>query len=206
MTKQIGLYGGSFDPIHLGHLSLAIEIKEAHALDEVWFCPTPHNPHKTHGTLAHTQHRIDMLQCALEGMRGFHICEAEIGRSPPIYTLDTLRQLAAEETAKEVPAMFSLILGDDAAHSFAKWHQPEEILKYARMLVGRRIIDDNDKGFEGSSVVVEALNKGLTPTRIMEISSTEVRLRLSKGLCCVHLLPRKVLDYIQAHDLYLVTK
>ena len=197
--KQIGIYGGSFDPIHQGHLNLAVQIMEAHQLDEVWFCPAALNPFKMEGSHASASHRLAMIRLAIANEPRFKITEVEIYREGPSYTIDTLHQLIAENR----DSLFSFIIGEDAAQTFYRWHQPDEIIKCARLLVGRRSIIPAQEPFKGSIEVVAAIQKGLTPTKVMEISSTDLRQRLSKRMFCGHLLSGKVLDYILAHDLYL---
>lgn len=198
MTRQVGIYGGSFDPIHLGHLNLAVEMMETHQLDEVWFCPAACNPHKEEGTTASAEDRLAMVELAVQGEERFRVSDIEIDRQGLSYTVETLRELV--ESEKGSAAAFSLILGDDAAQGFHRWHCPEEILQYARPLVGRR--GEKKPAFQGAEAIVAALEQGLTPTRIIDISSTEVRQRLSRQQYCGHLAPAKVLDYIFAHHLY----
>lgn len=201
MAKQIGIYGGSFDPIHLGHLNLATEMMEIHHLDEVWFCPTGVNPHKQVGCCASADHRAAMVRLAIDERPCWRLLDIELHQSGPSYTLDTLQQLVATQRDQQEPHQFALIIGEDSAHSFYRWHRPEEIIRYARVLVGRRSCESVGT-FEGPKEIVEVLERGVTSTRVMEISSTDVRHRLSKRLYCGHLLPSKVVDYILAHDLY----
>jgi nicotinate-nucleotide adenylyltransferase len=198
-AKEIGLYGGSFDPIHLGHLNLAIEMMELHHVDEVWFCPSAVNPNKLQGSTASAHHRLNMLRLAIEAVPGLKISEIEVGSDGLSYTIDTLKLLAQEHRSDR----FSLIIGDDSARTFYQWRQPEEILKYARLLVGRREEASIKEDFKGGPLIVEAIKRGLTRTRIMEISSTEIRERMAHGRYCGHLLQGKVLDYIISNHLYL---
>jgi nicotinate-nucleotide adenylyltransferase len=198
---QIGIYGGSFDPVHLGHLNLAVEIMEAHRLDQVWFCPSFINPFKQQGSHGSVSDRLAMLQLAIQGESRFCITDVEIKREGPSYTIDTLHQLIAAQGQASASHSFALILGEDAARTFCRWHKAEEIVKCARLLVGSR--GESIIPFEGSPAISAALEAGLTATRIMEISSTEIRQRLANNLFCGHLLPGKVLDYILAHALYL---
>lgn len=196
---RVGLLGGSFDPIHFGHLSLAAEMREAHQLDEIWLCPTGRNPLKPQKSTTSAQDRLAMVKLAIEGTPWLKVIENEIHQPQPSYTIDTLRTL--QITHPDVK--FFVIIGDDVARNFSHWKLPEEILKKAQILVGRRHDLSPESPFEGAPTLVGALNKGLTRTRVLEISSSELRLRLSKRLYCNPLMPAKVIDYILAHRLYL---
>lgn len=208
--KKIGILGGSFDPIHLGHLNLAIEMMEAHHLNEVWFCPAAANPLKKHTTSASSSHRLNMIHLAIENEPRFRVCDIEINREGPSYTLETLQELHA---LQDSPCAFYFIMGEDAARHFYQWHKPEEILNFANLLIGKRSAKEKidqpflgsskiDQPFLGSSKINEAIRKGLTPIRQMEVSSTEIRERLLNKKDCCHLVPGKVLDYIITNDLY----
>lgn len=202
-TKKIGVYGGTFDPIHFGHLNLAIQLKEAHELEEVKFCPVRISPHKQHQQPTPIQYRLAMLRIALEGVPGCSITEVEVNRSGPSYTIDTLNDLMAEEQTSPQPRQLSLLLGDDAIPSFCRWHQPEAIAQLVPIYIGRRSLASlSDVEFPADPFLAETLKKGLTKTRMMEISSTEIRDRLHRGLYCGHLLPQKVLDFIYQQHLY----
>lgn len=202
MGRKIGVYGGSFDPIHLGHMNLAVEIMEARNLDEVWFCPSYINPNKLEGSSASAEHRVNMVKLVIADEPRFCVIENELKRNGPSYTIETLRELLATRSHKEDSDCFFLIIGEDAAKNFYRWHQPEEIIKLAPLLVGQRGPSiDWDKS-PGNSLIHQAIKNGITQTRILEISSTEIRQRLSKKLFCGHLLQGKVLDYILSHHLY----
>lgn len=201
--KKIGVYGGSFDPIHLGHLNLATEIMEAHQLDEVLFCPAAINPHKTHQNSVSATHRLNMIRLAIAHEPRFSVTEIEIARQGLSYTVDTLKELHALQNDREERSAFFLILGEDSARTLHRWHQPEVIISLAQPLVGSRIGKrDALEPFEGSPSMIRALNEGLTPTRVMEISGTEIRERLLDKKPCYHLLPGKVMDYIITNRIY----
>lgn len=203
MGKFIGIYGGSFDPIHLGHLNLATEIMEAHHLDEVWFCPAACNPLKEDQVLASASHRLEMIRLAIENEPRFKISEIELNRDGVSYTIDTVNELVASQKGKLDPDSFALILGEDSAKDFFKWRQPEAIVQSVKLLIGSRPNEkEKNKSFQGSDLVVQAIHQGLTPTRIMEISSREIRQRLLNKKYCYHLVPGKVMDYIVTNDLY----
>ena len=187
---MIGLYGGSFDPIHNGHLNVAIGMMEAHNLDEIWFCPAMLNPLKQQKLSTTPENRLEMLKLAIEGFPGFQAIDIELKRPGPSYTIDTLDSLKGK---------LALIIGEDSAKDFHLWRSPEKILARSEIIVASR---GKRAPFTGSPEIVTALNKGLTEIRLMEISSTEVRERLRNGKYCGHLVPTKVLDYITKHQLY----
>lgn len=196
---KIGIYGGTFDPVHLGHLNLATEIMEAHHLDLVWFCPAAKNPFKPDQASTSAFHRLNMLKLAIEHEPRFFISEVELEREGVSYTIDTLKELHHQYPEHQ----FFLILGEDAARSFHKWNQPEAIISLAQPLIGCRGIQASEQEpFQGSPNVAKALKKGLTPTRVMEISATEIRKRLLEKKSCYHLIPGKVMDYIITNRLY----
>lgn len=203
MGKFIGVYGGSFNPVHLGHLNLAQEMLEIRGLDEVWFCPASCSPHKPFEVMPSPADRLNMLNLAIADQPKFRIYEEEIWKGGLSYTIDTLSHLVALQKGKENPHSFALILGEDSAENFHTWRNPEEIVKIVPIFTGTRFQKQKIfPSFQGNSSVIAALEEGLTPIRQMEISSKEIRERLMQGLYCHHLLPRKVIDYIQVHQLY----
>jgi nicotinate-nucleotide adenylyltransferase len=201
MKKQIGLLGGSFDPVHFGHINLAIELMEKAQLDEVWFVPAQLNPHKAGTQPAAIKHRFAMVQKAIKDIPQFSCHKAEAERPPPSYTIDTLRILMDEERVKENPAAFFLILGQDSIHQFSNWREADGIVQYVPLLIGSRFGSETVLPETGKSIQ-EAIQKGIVSTKLLDISATEVRSRLSKGLYCGHLVPASVLSYIQKHRLY----
>lgn len=202
MGKKIGIYGGSFDPIHLGHVNIAFEILQIHGLDEVWFCPAAINPHKMEGSTASAIDRLNMLNLVLAETPFFKVLTLELDRKGPSYTVDTLRELVYSQQNQSDPDQYFFIMGDDAIKNFHKWHHAEEIVNLVPLLIGQRMsrVDPND--LNGSAAIIGAIKSGLTPTRVMEISSSEIRHRLSNKMYCGHLLQAKVLDYILSHHLY----
>lgn len=199
--KQIGLYGGTFDPIHFGHINLALEILEKHHLDEVWFCPAKISPHRKEKDQTPAEHRLEMVKIAVADIPKFKVIDIEIKREGPSYTIDTLQQLIEKYGKK---CQFSLILGDDCLKSFLQWRDPEAIVGLVPILIGNRNKLPIDwKAFPRNSKIVKSLKKGITKTRLLDISATDLRDRLKKGLYCGHFLPRKVVDYIYQNRLYL---
>ncbi|MBA2369180.1 MAG: nicotinate (nicotinamide) nucleotide adenylyltransferase [Candidatus Protochlamydia sp.] len=204
MKKQkIGLLGGSFDPVHFGHINLAIELMEKAQLDEVWFVPAQLNPHKA-GTLpVPINHRFAMVNEAIMEIPQFSCHKVEAERAPPSYTIETLRILMEEENKKEDPANFLLLLGQDSIHQFSNWREADGIVQRVPLLIGSRFGAEPAMP-ETHQCIQEAIQKGTLATKLLDISATEVRLRLSKGLYCGHLVPATVLRYIKEHFLYSV--
>ncbi len=189
LKKRIGFFGGSFDPIHFGHLFLALQLAEAHKLDSVLVCPAFHSPFKKgeSSPRASAQHRFEMVKRALEGIPHFEATSIEIDRGGPSYTIDTIRALPSNE--------YHLLLSEEAASQFDRWKEADELIRLAPPLIGCR----RDGS---SSSLPESLKKGFTPTKNMDLSSTDIRERLNKKLYCGHLIPAKALDYIFQHRLY----
>lgn len=197
--KKVGFYGGTFDPVHFGHLNLAVELLELRELDEVWFCPAQTNPHKTEIPGAEISHRLAMLELAVAELPFFKVIDDEARRAAPSYTVDTIKTLKE----KNPDVSFSLLLGEDSLSGFFRWHQPSEIVDLVKIYTGSRTgeIDRNRFGGEDQRIM-NALLEGMTQTRLMDISATMVRDRLNRGLYCGHLVPGKVLDYIKQNRLY----
>src|SRR5436853_4449646 len=136
--KRIGLFGGTFDPIHFGHLNLAFELMEKRGLDQVWFIPTQINPFKMEVPPTSMEHRLTMVQLAIRDIPQFHLKDLEKKRPPPSYTIHTLQAFIAEEAYSPTPNQFYLLLGEDSLPGFFQWHLPEEIVKLVPLLIGLR--------------------------------------------------------------------
>lgn len=201
MGKTIGIFGGTFDPIHFGHLNLAIEVLEKKPLDEVWFCPAHISPFKQGEKSVEPSHRLNMINLALTTFKQFRSIDIELKREGPSYTIDTLRYLIDQEKLNLSPKNFVFIMGDDATRDFLKWHLAEEIVRLVPLAIGCRQ-QHLQCPLTGNQNVDKALKQGCIPTRVMDISATEIRDRLKKGLNCRHLVPKEVLDYIKEFHLY----
>ncbi|HTU90385.1 MAG TPA: nicotinate-nucleotide adenylyltransferase [Gemmataceae bacterium] len=199
---RIGIFGGTFDPVHTGHLILAEQGREQARLDEVWFVPAAHPPHKNEPTLTRFEQRVEMLALAIAGNPAFRIDELEKERSAPSYTADTLAELRRRHPTHE----FLLLIGSDALLDLPHWYQPLRVLEQAALLVMTR---------PGSTVLtVEQLRKCLhlpeqMPLRLeaietpqIDISSRELRRRAAVGRSLRYFLPRSVECYIHDKTLY----
>ena len=178
MSERIGLYGGSFDPVHFGHLNLAIEMLEKYALSKIYFCPAALSPFKQEIEPAASHHRLAMLKYAIEEIPEFSILENELLRPPPSFTIDTIEELLIadqKKTLNQHPEYF-LILGEDSAVSFPSWYRAEEIIKKVKILIGCRSCPK--LAFKGNADMQKAIERGITITPIFDISSTEIRKRI----------------------------
>ncbi len=188
-----GLFGGTFDPIHFGHLNLAIELKEKANLSEVWMVPANVSPFRAQELLVAAEKRLKMVELAVQEIPGFRVLDLEVKRSGPSYTIDTIKEILA--TGEDI----ALILGEDALAGFDRWKEHEEIARLVPLLVGSR---QSSQRATYSTEVEAAIKKGTIHTSLMEISATVLRQRLKKKLYCGHLIPPKVLDYIYENQLY----
>jgi nicotinate-nucleotide adenylyltransferase len=201
-VARIGFFGGSFDPIHLGHLNLALQMLETHKLDQVFFCPTSQNPLKSaQPPVASKEQRRAMVVAAIAPLPKFTFLDIEIQKSSAIYTIDSIRTLIkSDKEQKAEKKEYFLILGEDVLEGFHQWKEVEELILLASPLVGTRSGVDLPKTLP--KPVAAAIKKGITKTSLMDISSTEIRRRMELGLYCGHLLPAKVWEYIQQNQLY----
>lgn len=192
--SRVGFLGGTFDPIHHGHLQLALLAKERYLFDKVLLCPAYVSPFKTQN-MPHVapHHRLAMLRLATQDLEGFFICEEEIHSPAPSFTIETLRRLQVQQPLTR----FHVILGEDQLEGFARWKNFKEIIRNFSPKVGSRF---SKAPFE-TSLGLDSKDFFSIPN--LEISSTYLRERLDKRLYCKHLIPPKVVDYILEHKLYL---
>ena len=135
---KVGVLGGTFDPVHLGHLVLAERARDELSLDLVLFVPAGDPWRKSHREITPAEHRLAMLQLAVEGNDAFGVSDLEIRREGPTYTADTLAVLAAERLDDE----FYFIVGADALADMPNWHEPERIVEHARLAVAPRDVQE----------------------------------------------------------------
>lgn len=185
---RLGLFGGSFDPVHNGHLSLANCCADQAGLDAVWFVPAAVQPFKPHGPVASDADRVAMLRLATAERDDFVVSTTETDRGGFSYTVDTLRQIHAERPE----AKLFFLMGADSLNDLPKWREPEEILRLATPMVVQRPGETLDSEIE--HVRVE-----MTP---VDISSSAIRERLSHGEPIDELVPDAVAQYIRQSRLY----
>jgi len=192
-SKKIGLYFGTFNPIHVGHLTIANYMVEFSDLDEVWMVVTPHNPHKKKKTLLDDVHRLTMVRVALENYPKLKASNIEFDLPQPNYTVNTLAHLE-ENYPKE---QFCLIMGEDNLKSFHKWKNYDVILDRYEIYVYPRISEGT---IEHQFVGHEKITKIAAP--IMELSSTFIRKAISEGKNIRPMLPQNVWDYLDEMNFY----
>ncbi|MCX6990844.1 MAG: nicotinate (nicotinamide) nucleotide adenylyltransferase [Chlamydiae bacterium] len=200
--KSIGFFGGSFDPVHCGHIHLALSLMEKHKLSQILFCPAFVSPFKTekHPSVS-ALHRQEMVKLAIKPIPFFSFCDYELQTKEPSFTIDTIKYLKNHYKSEAQDLEIRLILGDDSLEGIASWKDVEELLELAPPLIGsRNLTPVNSKGL--SSLSLDRLNKGLTEIPILDISSTLLRGRLKRREYCGHLIPSHVLEYIHQNKLY----
>jgi len=197
--ERLGLFGGTFDPPHVGHLILASEAKSQLELTRVLWTVTPDPPHKQDQFITPLEHRLAMVRLAIQDNPSFELSDIELNRPGPHYTIDTIRLLAElNPNAEIVP-----ILGGDSLHDLPTWHQPKEIV-YAAHWVGvmRRPgeepnLGELERALPGITSKVHYVNAPL-----LEIASREIRSRILDGRPYRYYLPLTVYEYIKQHQLY----
>ncbi|OOG73407.1 nicotinate (nicotinamide) nucleotide adenylyltransferase [Flavobacterium sp. A45] len=190
---KIGLYFGTFNPIHVGHLIIANHMAEHADLDQVWMVVTPHNPLKKKATLLDDYHRLQMVYLATEDFAKIKPSDIEFKLSQPNYTVNTLVHLQEKFPDHE----FSLIMGEDNLKSLHKWKNYEVILEHHDIYVYPRISS------EGENLELKNHPKiHLIDAPVVEISSTDIRHNIKKGKNVQPLLPHKVWDYIDHNNFY----
>jgi nicotinate-nucleotide adenylyltransferase len=192
---RIGIYGGTFDPVHLGHLIVAEQARFELQLQRVFFVLTPNPPHKPATTISPVVHRLNMLKLALSDHPHFELSTVELERPGVSYTVDTLRHYRAQP--EFVAAEFFLIIGSDSMLEFKNWREPLAITRMAKLAVYSR------PGLDLHRVAPEFLQEiHVIEGPQMEISATDIRERCRRGLSIRYLVPESVRNYIVENDLY----
>jgi nicotinate-nucleotide adenylyltransferase len=219
---RIGLFGGTFNPIHIGHLRAALEVKEGFGLDEVVLIPAALPPHKAAGDVAEAADRLHMLHLALEQDADIRISDVELKRAGPSYTIDTVEHF--KRTLSD-PSQIYLIMGMDAFLEFDSWKSFDELLRTVPFIIISRPQTGFSSDDSGRKSIGRFLNSKISddyafsesqkcfrssemqPVFIfhvtgLDISATRVRRLIGEGRSIRHLVPPAVLDYINAKGLY----
>lgn len=198
---KIGIMGGTFDPIHLGHLATAEAVREIFALDEILFIPAARPPHKIARHVTDEHHRLAMTILATQSNKFFRVSDMELKRTGLSYTLDTMNELHA--TFGRATELF-FIIGADSLADLSKWHAARELVAKCHFIATTRQGVDVDfsavEKYFGASAV-EHIHRVTTPG--LEISSTDLRERVKRGRSIKYLVPAAVEEYILREELYL---
>ena len=189
--SKVGIFGGTFDPIHHGHLITAQSVREIRELDKIIFIPSFISPHKADVNSASPEHRMSMLKLAVDGIDFFEVSDYEILKEGISYTIDTLKEFKKKYDGLE------FIIGYDNIFKFHTWKEPDEIMKLTKVLVLKRKSSKphpfDDKYVEQATFV---------QTRGIEISATDIREKVKQGMPIHYLVPEKVKEYIYSFNLY----
>ena len=189
--RRIGLFGGSFDPIHNGHILTSLSIKEKRDLEKIIFVPCHISPHKLEGGHSSPEHRMNLVKLAILNIPYFEVSDYEIQKGDVSYSIDTVRHF------KKFYDHVDLIIGYDNLLVFDKWKDPDELVKLVNLVVLRRETDpvENQNRFFEYAIFME--------TPLVPISSTEIRELIRQSQRVDLLVPDKVLSYIKENLLYI---
>jgi nicotinate-nucleotide adenylyltransferase len=199
MPLRIGLFGGTFDPPHLGHLILASEAQTQLELDRLLWILTPEPPHKQEQLITPVEDRLAMVQLAIADNPTFELSRIELDRPGPHYALDTIKLIAGQNPQAQIVP----IIGGDSLNDLPKWHEPRELVNACHSIgVMRRpheesSLDELENQIPGVSSKVRYVDAPL-----LEIASREIRSRIAEGKSVRYYLPSNVYEYIEQHHLY----
>lgn len=203
MAARIGLYGGTFDPIHVGHLIVARAVRERLDLERVVLIPSARPPHKPRSALTDASHRLAMTQLAVEGEPDLDVSDCETRRDGPSYTIDTVAEFR-ERLGPEAEIVW--VIGADSLAELASWYRVEALADACRMVIAAR------PGWDRPDLTplhgtlredqIASLKRDLIETPRIDVSATDVRRRVAEGLSIRWLVPESVRDYITEHGLY----
>jgi len=196
-NADIGILGGTFDPVHNGHIAAARQLLGVADVDQVWLMPNATPPHRTAAPVAPAEDRMRMVEVAVAGYDGLVASRVEVDRGGTSYTFDTIRELAREYPGQR----FTLLIGSDAALQIRSWHNADALLDEASFVIFNR---------PETALAPQTLHElGFAParTRIVHldtppIAAHQVRDRLARGAPIGDLVPAGVADYIRVHELY----
>lgn len=199
--KKIGIMGGTFDPIHNGHLIIAQEVAYKLALDKVLFIPAADPPHKQQRKIEPVEHRLEMVKLAIAGNSKFEVSLVEVEREGLSYTVDTLEDLHRLYAGQDVD--FYFIIGADAAADLLNWYQPERVVELTNFAAVGRLgyVLSIDKLVQGLPALKDRMQLVTAP--LIEIAAHEIRERVCTNAPIKYLVPPSVEEYIRQHQLYI---
>jgi nicotinate-nucleotide adenylyltransferase len=203
LRGALGVFGGTFDPIHVAHLAVAEAARDAVGLERVLFIPAGEPPHKVGRPISPADQRLAMVEAAIAGNDGFALSRMELDRSGPSYTVDTLRDLRAARIEAGASPTLALVLSAEAFVELPTWHQPDEVLRLAALIVAPRdgypdagpdFLDRHFPGVAAHAVFLDGPR--------MRLSASDLRTRSAEGRSLRYLVPDAVAAYIGDHALY----
>lgn len=192
--KKVGLFFGSFNPIHIGHLILANYILENSDMAELWFVVSPQNPFKDKKTLLNDHNRLDMVQLSVKNYPKMRASNVEFSLPKPSYTIDTLTYLKE----KYPDHSFALIMGEDNLKGLPKWKNAEKLIENHQIIVYPRIFEGEKKDNE----YLKHDNISMVNAPIIELSATEIRNMIKNGKNVRPMLPPEVYEYLDGSNFY----
>jgi nicotinate-nucleotide adenylyltransferase len=198
---HIGIFGGTFDPIHMGHLILAEQCRDQASLDEVWFLPSFHPPHKADRPITRFEQRCDMIELAIAGHPAFRLERIEKQLPPPSYTAETLAELHRQHPDHK----FSLLMGSDGLPDLPMWYEPKRVIERASLVVVPRpgvMLWTTERLAKALGVEVSAVRLRFVACPMIEIASRELRRAMADGMSIRYMLPRAVEEYTRERKLY----
>lgn len=191
--RKVGIMGGTFDPIHVGHLLVAEHTREALKMDGIWFMPAADPPHKSHQPSATAEERLQMVRQSVESNPAFYVTDIEIKRGGVSYTIDTINELQSDYP----DVMFSFIIGADMVNYLPKWHKIEELVKRISFIgvhrPGTLLELDHLPAYIRNCVTMVEMP-------LIDISSTQIRDRAARGLSIRYMVPDPVYQFFQRND------
>jgi nicotinate-nucleotide adenylyltransferase len=196
---RIGVFGGTFDPPHIGHLILASEAQEQCKLDQVLWVLTPFPPHKELKKLTSLEDRLKMVELAISRNTSFILSHVDVDRKPPHFAVDTMRLLKAEAPSNE----FFYVMGLDSVNDLTTWHKPADFIRLCNGII---FMQRHGEVFDSSKLESDFPGIGgklvLLQTPIIEISATDIRGRVKMGKQYRYYVPEKIYRYIKEHNIY----
>lgn len=193
---RLGIYGGAFDPVHLGHLLLAEQAREQCQLDEIWFVPTRRPPHKDF-ELTEGRHRVEMLKFALAGHRQFVVKTLELEREEVSWTVDTLTRIQQQQPE----ASLFFLMGADSLHDLPTWREPERIARLATIVAVNRGTQACEQYLKPLAPNIANRVRFVTMPGVA-LSATDIRQRVKHRQSIRYMVPRAVEEYIAQQGLY----
>ena len=199
MSNRIGLFGGTFDPPHLGHLILASEAQSQLELKRLRWILTPEPPHKQDQLITPIEHRLAMVELAIKDNPAFELSRVELDRPGPHYTLDTIKLIAGQNPNADIVP----IIGEDSLRDLPTWHQPQELV-YACHWIGVMRRPNDEPNLDALEHELPGISSKIhyVDAPLMEIASREIRSRIANGRSVRYYLPNSVYEYIEQHQLY----